>query len=149
MTLLGGSDVPLAAPWGVAIAPASFGKFAGDLLVGNFSFAHSGIDAFDRKTGKFEGTIKINPTSRASTRRAFVGAATMKVRSGPTTTSTPTMMASTVGMSARYHPGQWYQPRYSRPSVSVNALALPTKCHAKALNLNRIRLALLDQLKAQ
>jgi uncharacterized protein (TIGR03118 family) len=61
MTLLGGSDVPLAAPWGVAIAPASFGKFAGDLLVGNFSFAHSGIDAFDRKTGKFEGTIKINP----------------------------------------------------------------------------------------
>ena len=28
----------LAAPWGVALAPASFGKFGGDLLVGNFSY---------------------------------------------------------------------------------------------------------------
>jgi uncharacterized protein (TIGR03118 family) len=61
MTLLGGPDVPLASPWGIVIAPAKFGKFGGDLLVGNFSYAHSGIDAFDRKTGKFEGTIKINP----------------------------------------------------------------------------------------
>jgi uncharacterized protein (TIGR03118 family) len=26
----------LNAPWGLAIAPASFGRFAGDLLVGNF-----------------------------------------------------------------------------------------------------------------
>ena len=61
MTLLGGPDVPLAAPWGIVIAPASFGKFGGDLLVGNFSYAHSEIHAFDRKTGKFEGTIEINP----------------------------------------------------------------------------------------
>ena len=29
---------PLAAPWGLALAPASFGQFGGDLLVGNFSF---------------------------------------------------------------------------------------------------------------
>ncbi|MDQ6639294.1 MAG: TIGR03118 family protein, partial [Pseudomonadota bacterium] len=29
----------LAAPWGVALAPAGFGQFGGDLLVGNFSFA--------------------------------------------------------------------------------------------------------------
>jgi len=34
----------LNAPWGVAIAPAGFGKFAGDLLVGNFGDGH--IDAF-------------------------------------------------------------------------------------------------------
>ena len=61
MTLLGGPDVPLASPWGIVIAPAKFGKFGGDLLVGNFSYAHSEIDAFDRKTGKFEGTIEINP----------------------------------------------------------------------------------------
>ncbi len=53
--------VPLAAPWGIAIAPASFGKFGGDLLVGNFSYAHSEIIAFDPKTHKFEGNIKINP----------------------------------------------------------------------------------------
>ena len=29
---------PLAAPWGLALAPTSFGEFGGDLLVGNFSF---------------------------------------------------------------------------------------------------------------
>ena len=60
-TLLGGPQVPLASPWGIAIAPASFGKFGGDLLVGNFSYAHSEIDAFHAKTRKLEGTIKINP----------------------------------------------------------------------------------------
>ncbi len=60
-TLLGGADVPLAAPWGIVIAPASFGKFGGDLLVGNFSYAHSEILAFHPKTHKFEGKIEINP----------------------------------------------------------------------------------------
>jgi uncharacterized protein (TIGR03118 family) len=51
----------LAAPWGMAIAPAGFGAFGGDLLVGNFSFADSEINAFDATTGKFEGKIPINP----------------------------------------------------------------------------------------
>jgi hypothetical protein len=31
----------LAAPWGVALAPAGFGLFGGDLLVGNFSFLNT------------------------------------------------------------------------------------------------------------
>jgi uncharacterized protein (TIGR03118 family) len=35
----------LNAPWGVALAPAGFGSFGGDLLVGNFGDGH--IDAFD------------------------------------------------------------------------------------------------------
>jgi uncharacterized protein (TIGR03118 family) len=35
----------LNAPWGVAIAPSGFGKFGGDLLVGNFGDGH--IDAYD------------------------------------------------------------------------------------------------------
>jgi uncharacterized protein (TIGR03118 family) len=44
------SHGPLDSPWGLAIAPASFGSFAGDLLVGNFgdgtidAFAHHGDD---------------------------------------------------------------------------------------------------------
>jgi uncharacterized protein (TIGR03118 family) len=50
----------LAAPWGLAPAPDSFGPFGGDLLVGNFSFADSGINAFDPTTGAFEGTIPID-----------------------------------------------------------------------------------------
>ena len=51
----------LASPWGLALAPASFGRFGGDLLVGNFSFAASEINAFDPLTGFFEGTIPIDP----------------------------------------------------------------------------------------
>jgi len=50
----------LAAPWGIALAPAGFGQFAGDLLVGNFSFINTGINAFDPVTGAFEGTIPID-----------------------------------------------------------------------------------------
>ncbi|HEX4085385.1 MAG TPA: TIGR03118 family protein [Chthoniobacteraceae bacterium] len=41
----------LNAPWGVAIAPARFGKCANDLLVGNFG--DGTIAAFDLKTGDF------------------------------------------------------------------------------------------------
>jgi uncharacterized protein (TIGR03118 family) len=42
-------------PWGLAIAPASFGTFAGDLLVGNFG--DGTISAFDATTGAFEGKL--------------------------------------------------------------------------------------------
>ena len=54
-TLIAGSK--LASPWGITLAPASFGGFGGDLLVGNFSFAVSEINAFDPLTGAFVGTI--------------------------------------------------------------------------------------------
>ena len=50
----------LAAPWGLALAPAGFGVFGGDLLVGNFSFGESEINAFDPGSGAFEGTIPID-----------------------------------------------------------------------------------------
>jgi uncharacterized protein (TIGR03118 family) len=47
----------LAAPWGVAPAPATFGVFGGDLLVGNFAYNHSEINAFDPTTGAYVGTL--------------------------------------------------------------------------------------------
>ena len=50
----------LAAPWGMTLAPAGFGRFINHLLVGNFSFLNSRINAFDPTTGKFRGTIPIN-----------------------------------------------------------------------------------------
>jgi uncharacterized protein (TIGR03118 family) len=53
----------LAAPWGLATAPAGFGQFAGDLLVGNFSSINLGISVFDPMNGTFQGTIPINPGS--------------------------------------------------------------------------------------
>jgi uncharacterized protein (TIGR03118 family) len=46
---------PLNAPWGMEIAPQSFGSFAGDLLVGNFGDGK--INAFNRDTGEFLGTL--------------------------------------------------------------------------------------------
>ncbi|MFN2532130.1 MAG: TIGR03118 family protein [Pyrinomonadaceae bacterium] len=48
---------PLDAPWGLVIAPASFGIFGGALLVGNFSDAGK-INAFNPTTGAFLGTLK-------------------------------------------------------------------------------------------
>ena len=60
-TIVGG---PLASPWGVAIAPMSFGKFGGDLLVGNFSFAKGVgdvINAFNPVTDALMGSIDVNP----------------------------------------------------------------------------------------
>jgi uncharacterized protein (TIGR03118 family) len=50
----------LASPWGIDLAPAGFGQFGGDLLVGNFSFDASEINAFDPITGAFIGSIPID-----------------------------------------------------------------------------------------
>jgi len=46
----------LNAPWGVALAPATFGKFAGDLLIGNFG--DGTINAYDLQSGNFRGQLK-------------------------------------------------------------------------------------------
>jgi uncharacterized protein (TIGR03118 family) len=56
--LVGGDR--LAAPWGIALAPPGFGEFAFNLLVGNFSFRHSEINAYNPITGKHTGTIRVN-----------------------------------------------------------------------------------------
>ncbi|MGN6184982.1 MAG: TIGR03118 family protein, partial [Thermoanaerobaculia bacterium] len=47
----------LDAPWGVAIAPASFGIFGGALIVGNFSDFGT-IHAYNPSTGAFLGTLQ-------------------------------------------------------------------------------------------
>jgi len=51
----------LASPWGITLAPSNFGEFSGDLLVGNFSFDASEINAFDPLTLAYEGTIPVDP----------------------------------------------------------------------------------------
>ena len=51
----------LASPWGLALAPSTFGRFGGDLLVGNFSFVASEINAFDPTTGAYRGDDPIDP----------------------------------------------------------------------------------------
>jgi uncharacterized protein (TIGR03118 family) len=50
---------PLNAPWGLTMAPAGFGQFGGDLLVGNLF--NSQIDAFNlNNNDHFDGSITVN-----------------------------------------------------------------------------------------
>jgi uncharacterized protein (TIGR03118 family) len=46
---------PLSAPWGVTLAPANFGSFSNDLLIGNFG--NGEILAYDATTDMFLGTL--------------------------------------------------------------------------------------------
>lgn len=47
----------LASPWGITLAPPSFGEFGGALLVGNFSYVATEINAFDPTSGAYLGTL--------------------------------------------------------------------------------------------
>jgi uncharacterized protein (TIGR03118 family) len=50
------SNGALNAPWGMTLAPASFGKFSNRLLVGNFGDGM--INAYDLATGRWVGRLK-------------------------------------------------------------------------------------------
>ena len=50
------SNGALNSPWGMAVAPADFGLFAGQLLIGNFG--DGTINAFDPASGTLVGTLK-------------------------------------------------------------------------------------------
>jgi uncharacterized protein (TIGR03118 family) len=47
---------PLNAPWGIALAPASFGRFGGALLIGNLG--DGTINAYGPITGNFKGKLR-------------------------------------------------------------------------------------------
>jgi uncharacterized protein (TIGR03118 family) len=47
----------LDSPWGLAIAPANFGAFSNDVLVGNFGDGH--INAYNPRNGHFVGTLTL------------------------------------------------------------------------------------------
>jgi len=49
------SDGTLNSPWGLAIAPSTFGPFHDNLLVGNFGDGH--VNGFDLATGTFTGQL--------------------------------------------------------------------------------------------
>lgn len=49
------TNAHLDAPWGITMAPAGFGAFGNDLLIGNFG--NGQINAFNPATGDFEGTL--------------------------------------------------------------------------------------------
>jgi hypothetical protein len=47
----------LASPWGITLALHGFGEFSGALLVGNFSYVATEINAFDPVSGAYLGTL--------------------------------------------------------------------------------------------
>ncbi|WP_233835618.1 TIGR03118 family protein [Paraburkholderia sp. ZP32-5] len=51
------SGAPLNAPWGITQAPGNFGRFSGDILIGNFGDGR--INAFDPVTGLTLGPISL------------------------------------------------------------------------------------------
>lgn len=53
----------LNSPWGVALAPASFGQFGGKILIGNFGNGH--INAFEPATGEFINKVR-SPMGQAT-----------------------------------------------------------------------------------
>ena len=55
----------LNSPWGLALAPAGFGRFGGALLVGNFG--NGRINAYNPKTGDPPGPAAGQPMASRST----------------------------------------------------------------------------------
>jgi uncharacterized protein (TIGR03118 family) len=49
-------------PWGIAIAPASFGTYSNDLLIGNFGDGR--INVYDPNTGSYLGQLMDHTTSK-------------------------------------------------------------------------------------
>jgi uncharacterized protein (TIGR03118 family) len=57
------AGVNLDAPWGIAVAPANWGQFGGDVLVANNNANSAGfteINAYNLTSGAFEGTVTLN-----------------------------------------------------------------------------------------
>jgi uncharacterized protein (TIGR03118 family) len=48
----------LNSPWGLVKAPSGFGRFSGDLLVGNFG--NGAINAYSARSGHFKGALRVD-----------------------------------------------------------------------------------------
>jgi uncharacterized protein (TIGR03118 family) len=84
----------LNAPWGLALAPAGFGAFSNDILVGNFG--SGAIDAYDLN-GNFRGQVE-NPQGRPLTIGGLWG-----LYFGGAAVSTPDTLYFTAGPAGETH----------------------------------------------
>ena len=104
---------PLDAPWGVALAPASFGQFSSDLLVANQG--NGQVDAFNPTTGQFLGAFA-GATGRRSRTAACTGCSS--AREIPCI-SPRGRAAARPGCSAALlpdrTPSRWRRPRWPPP----------------------------------
>jgi uncharacterized protein (TIGR03118 family) len=85
----------LNSPWGLVIAPAEFGAFSGDLLVGNFG--DGAINAYDPRTGDFKGAL-VNTDGNPIAIDSLWG-----LRFGNGTTGTTHTLMFTAGIGAEGH----------------------------------------------
>ncbi len=98
----------LDSPWGVTLAPSSFGQFGGALLVGNFG--NGNINAFDPKNGHFLGTSPHFPTDSRSKKTTCGRCHSAMARHRPRTLciSRPGSTTKTMDYSVRFKPSQSY-----------------------------------------
>jgi uncharacterized protein (TIGR03118 family) len=89
------SQGQLNAPWGLALAPSHFGAFSGDLLVGNFG--DGAINAYDPRTGQFEGQLKNKDGNPIKVNGLWA------LRFGNGVTGTPTTLLFTAGIADEAH----------------------------------------------
>ncbi|HEY5058287.1 MAG TPA: TIGR03118 family protein [Gaiellaceae bacterium] len=82
----GRKNAPPNAPWGLAIAPSSFGVFSGDLLVGNFG--NGRISAYQDRNGKwvFKGQLRHGDNTLVAIDGLWAIAFGNGAAGGPTTT---------------------------------------------------------------
>ncbi len=85
----------LNSPWGLVIAPAEFGAFSGDLLVGNFG--DGAINAYDPSTGDFKGAL-VNTDGNPIAIDSLWG-----LRFGNGTTGTSHTLLFTAGIGGESH----------------------------------------------
>jgi uncharacterized protein (TIGR03118 family) len=85
----------LNAPWGLVLAPRHFGPFSGDVLVGNFG--DGAINAYDPRTGQFEGT----PTNKDGNPIKVNGLWALRFGNG--VFGTPTTLIFTAGIGDEDH----------------------------------------------
>jgi uncharacterized protein (TIGR03118 family) len=85
----------LNAPWGLALAPAGFGRFSGALLVGNFG--NGRINAYDQATGEFLGRLRHEDGSPIEIEGLWA------LRFGNGVTGNPTTLLFTAGIDDEAH----------------------------------------------
>jgi uncharacterized protein (TIGR03118 family) len=85
----------LNSPWGLAWAPAGFGHFSGDLLVGNFG--DGAINAYNPSTGHFDGQLR-NEDGNVIAINGLWG-----LRFGDGVAGTPTTLFFTAGIGDESH----------------------------------------------
>jgi uncharacterized protein (TIGR03118 family) len=85
----------LNSPWGLALAPAGFGRFSGDLLVGNFG--DGTINAYNPFSGRFLGQLK-NEDGNVIAINGLWG-----LRFGDGVAGSPTTLVFTAGIADEAH----------------------------------------------